>query len=136
MLLKKRVLRKAFTQKQLNPKEKLGIFLPTTCLKALHVLHQYMPQHHALFADFSQLPDSIAGVNSPVVIPTTIVTITITTHHHPLSTIHHHPPSTIHSHHSPSSVPQKYLKSTGVNQEHEKWSCDRLQHLPNSSWSR
>lgn len=42
-------------------------YLPTTALHFFHVLHHFMPNHHLLLCDFSSLPDTISGVNSPIV---------------------------------------------------------------------
>ena len=42
-------------------------FLPTKQLMLLDVLRDKFPAHRVLFSDFSSLPDSIPGKNSPVV---------------------------------------------------------------------
>ena len=43
------------------------VWLPTTALHFFHVLHHFMPHHRLLLADFSSLPDTIAGINAPIV---------------------------------------------------------------------
>ena len=47
--------------------ESLPLFVPSTALHLLHVLHHFMPQHRLLVADFSALPDAITGINAPIV---------------------------------------------------------------------
>ncbi|KAK5673517.1 hypothetical protein QVD99_000957 [Batrachochytrium dendrobatidis] len=42
-------------------------FLPTSTFKLIRLLKQYFPNHRLVVADFDQLPDSIAGVDAPVV---------------------------------------------------------------------
>ena len=43
------------------------VWLPTTALHFFHVLHHFMPRHRLLLADFASLPDTIGGLNSPIV---------------------------------------------------------------------
>ena len=47
--------------------ETLPLFVPTTALHLCHVLCHFMPRHRLLVADFTSLPDAIAGTNAPVV---------------------------------------------------------------------
>lgn len=42
-------------------------YLPTRYLQFLHILKDYFPEHRLLTSDFTHLPDTIAGYNSPVV---------------------------------------------------------------------
>jgi hypothetical protein len=42
-------------------------FIPTRMLSLLQTLRRYFPRHRLLLSDFSSLPDSIPGVNAPVV---------------------------------------------------------------------
>ena len=51
----------------LRRREESVVWLPTTALHFFHVLHHFMPQHRLLLADFSSLPDTIAGMNGPIV---------------------------------------------------------------------
>ena len=44
-----------------------SVYIPTMSLQLLRHLHQYFPSHRLVFSDFSHLPDTIPGVNSPVV---------------------------------------------------------------------
>ena len=43
------------------------VWVATTALLLFHVLHHFMPRHRLLLADFSSLPDTIGGVNGPIV---------------------------------------------------------------------
>jgi hypothetical protein len=42
-------------------------FLPSQCLKFLQVLFKYFPRHKLCLSDFHVLPDTIEGVDAPVV---------------------------------------------------------------------
>jgi hypothetical protein len=42
-------------------------YIPTRLLSLLRTLRNYFPRHRLLLSDFSSLPDSIQGVNAPVV---------------------------------------------------------------------
>lgn len=42
-------------------------YVPTQAFKFLGVLRDYFPHHRLLLSDFSALPDTIAGINAPVV---------------------------------------------------------------------
>ncbi|KAF8967721.1 S-adenosyl-L-methionine-dependent methyltransferase [Flammula alnicola] len=42
-------------------------YVPTRLLSLLRTLRNYFPRHRLLLSDFSSLPDTISGVNSPVV---------------------------------------------------------------------
>ncbi|KAI0079366.1 DUF185-domain-containing protein [Panus rudis PR-1116 ss-1] len=42
-------------------------FIPTRLLDLLRTLRKYFPRHRLLLSDFSSLPDTIPGVNAPVV---------------------------------------------------------------------
>ena len=47
--------------------DSLPLFVPTTALHLLHLLHHFIPRHHLLIADFTSLPDAIIGINAPIV---------------------------------------------------------------------
>jgi hypothetical protein len=42
-------------------------FVPTGCLQLLDVLAAQFPKHHAIISDFDTLPDTLVGLNAPVV---------------------------------------------------------------------
>jgi hypothetical protein len=42
-------------------------YLPTQCYKFLKVLKKYFPRHRLCLSDFYMLPESIEGINAPVV---------------------------------------------------------------------
>ena len=42
-------------------------FLPTQCFQFIRILKKYFPLHRLILSDFDQLPDTIPGVNGPVV---------------------------------------------------------------------
>ena len=42
-------------------------FLPTNAYQLLKILAQYFPRHQMIFSDFHTLPDTIPGIDAPVV---------------------------------------------------------------------
>lgn len=42
-------------------------FIPTRLISLFQILHKYFPRHRLLLSDFSSLPDSVPGINAPVV---------------------------------------------------------------------
>ncbi|KND03976.1 uncharacterized protein SPPG_01425 [Spizellomyces punctatus DAOM BR117] len=42
-------------------------FLPTMCLRLFDQLNEHFPKHRLIISDFDSLPDSVAGLNAPVV---------------------------------------------------------------------
>jgi hypothetical protein len=42
-------------------------FLPSQCVQFFKVLRQYFPRHRLCLSDFSALPESIGGIDAPVV---------------------------------------------------------------------
>ena len=42
-------------------------FIPTHAFELMDVLFKYFPKHHLILSDFSELGDSVEGVNAPVV---------------------------------------------------------------------
>lgn len=68
-----RILRSSFTMRNLYsslpfaPNLSAPEYIPTRLLSLLRTLRQHFPRHRLLLSDFSSLPDTIPGVNSPVV---------------------------------------------------------------------
>ena len=44
-----------------------AMWVPSTALLLFHTLHHFLPRHRVLLADFSSLPDTIGGLNAPIV---------------------------------------------------------------------
>ncbi|KAI8990925.1 S-adenosyl-L-methionine-dependent methyltransferase [Mycotypha africana] len=51
----------------LGPNMTTAEFIPTKLFQLLHVLRTYFPRHRLLLSDFSSLPDSVDGIDAPVV---------------------------------------------------------------------
>ncbi|KAK2463613.1 hypothetical protein APHAL10511_004364 [Amanita phalloides] len=60
-------LRKIFTTLPFAPNLSVEEYIPTRTLSLLRTLREYFPRHRLVLSDFSSLPDTIPGVNSPVV---------------------------------------------------------------------
>jgi len=60
-------LRKMYLSLPFSPNLSREEFIPTRLLSLLRTLRHYFPRHRLLLSDFSSLPDTIAGVNAPVV---------------------------------------------------------------------
>lgn len=60
-------LRKVYAGLPLAPNLSTAEYIPTRLLHLLRKLRNYFPQHQLLLSDFSSLPDTIPGVNAPVV---------------------------------------------------------------------
>lgn len=61
------LLRSIFSAIPFAPNLTAPEFLPTKHLMLLDILRDKFPAHRVLFSDFSSLPDTIPGVNAPVV---------------------------------------------------------------------
>lgn len=42
-------------------------FLPTMCFSMIEILHKRFPKHHLVVSDFHELPDTVEGIDGPVV---------------------------------------------------------------------
>ncbi len=60
-------LRKVFANLPFAPNLSAAEYIPTRMLSLLRTLREYFPRHRLLLSDFSSLPDTIPGVNAPVV---------------------------------------------------------------------
>lgn len=60
-------LRKVFVNLPFAPNLSVEEYIPTRMLSLLRTLREYFPRHRLLLSDFSSLPDTIPGVNAPVV---------------------------------------------------------------------
>ncbi|KAH8075849.1 S-adenosyl-L-methionine-dependent methyltransferase [Cristinia sonorae] len=60
-------LRNIYTSLPFAPNLSPPEFIPTRLLSLLRTLRKYFPRHRLLLSDFSSLPDTIPGVNAPVV---------------------------------------------------------------------
>ncbi|KAF8637594.1 hypothetical protein AX17_002663 [Amanita inopinata Kibby_2008] len=60
-------VRKLFTALPFAPNLSVEEYVPTRLLSLLRTLRDYFPRHRLLLSDFSTLPDTIPGVNAPVV---------------------------------------------------------------------
>lgn len=61
-------LRPSFTEKfPLYPNMTPPHYIPTGCLQFLDVLENFFPRHRLVVSDFHSLPNSLEGVNAPVV---------------------------------------------------------------------
>ncbi|KAG6890018.1 hypothetical protein C0992_003363 [Termitomyces sp. T32_za158] len=61
------VLRKLYLSMPFAPNLSREEYIPTRLLSLLQTLRNYFPRHRLLLSDFSTLPDTINGVNAPVV---------------------------------------------------------------------
>ncbi|KAF9054475.1 S-adenosyl-L-methionine-dependent methyltransferase [Panaeolus papilionaceus] len=83
LLLSSSAARKAFASLPFAPNLSTEEYIPTRLLNLLWSLRNYFPRHRLLLTDFSSLPDTIAGINAPVVqtrfrnitVPCTILTV-------------------------------------------------------------
>ncbi len=66
-LLKSDALRNIYTKMPLAPNLSATEYIPTRLLNLLRTLRNYFPRHRLLLSDFSSLPDTVEGVNAPVV---------------------------------------------------------------------
>jgi hypothetical protein len=60
-------LRDFYTSMPFAPNLSTVEFIPTRLLNLLQTLRKHFPRHRLLLSDFSSLPDTIPGVNAPVV---------------------------------------------------------------------
>ncbi|PPQ91457.1 hypothetical protein CVT25_013714 [Psilocybe cyanescens] len=67
LLLQWDMLRKSYLSLPLVPNLSASEYIPTRMLSLLRTLRNHFPRHRLLLTDFSSLPDSIPGVNAPVV---------------------------------------------------------------------
>ncbi|CAI2169237.1 19488_t:CDS:2 [Funneliformis geosporum] len=65
--LQRRLYRKMRNKLPLAPNLTQPEFIPTKMLLFLDVLKDYFPQHRLVISDFYKLPDSIQGIDAPVV---------------------------------------------------------------------
>lgn len=61
------LLRRTYTALPFAPNLSREEYIPTRLLSLLRTLRDHFPRHRLLLSDFSSLPDTIAGVNAPVV---------------------------------------------------------------------
>jgi hypothetical protein len=67
LLQRSEVLRRYYTSLPFAPNLSVEEYIPTRLLSLLHILRNHFPRHRLLLSDFSSLPDTIPGVNAPVV---------------------------------------------------------------------
>ncbi|KDR80618.1 hypothetical protein GALMADRAFT_91090 [Galerina marginata CBS 339.88] len=67
LLLKSSRLRRLYRSLPLAPNLSAAEYVPTRLLSLLRTLRNHFPRHRLLLSDFSSLPDTIPGVNPPVV---------------------------------------------------------------------
>jgi len=67
VLYDRRWFRKFLEQLPLAPNLTTAEFLPTKALVLLEILRDYFPRHQLVVSDFFKLPDTIDGVDAPVV---------------------------------------------------------------------
>lgn len=67
LLLGSEAARKFYRSLPLAPNLSPEEYIPTRLLNLLRTLRNYFPRHRLLLSDFSSLPDTISGVNAPVV---------------------------------------------------------------------
>ncbi|TFY54744.1 hypothetical protein EVG20_g9584 [Dentipellis fragilis] len=66
-LLRSSTLRSLYTNLPFAPNLSVPEYIPTRLLSLLRTLRTHFPRHRLLLSDFSSLPDTIPGVNAPVV---------------------------------------------------------------------
>ncbi|KAI0056040.1 DUF185-domain-containing protein [Artomyces pyxidatus] len=66
-LLKSSTMRSIYNNLPFAPNLSTPEYIPTRLLSLLRTLRQHFPRHRLLLSDFSSLPDTIPGVNAPVV---------------------------------------------------------------------
>lgn len=67
LLRRSDTLRKIYTSLPFAPNLSIEEYIPTRLLSLLKSLRSHFPRHRLLLSDFSSLPDTIPGVNAPVV---------------------------------------------------------------------
>lgn len=67
LFLGSETLRKFYASMPFAPNLSPTEYVPTRLVNLLQTLRTYFPRHRLLLSDFSSLPDTIPGVNSPVV---------------------------------------------------------------------
>ncbi|TFK74970.1 DUF185-domain-containing protein [Pluteus cervinus] len=67
LLESSQTLRRAYTSLPFAPNLSAEEYIPTRMLSLLRTLRTYFPRHRLVLSDFSSLPDTIPGVNAPVV---------------------------------------------------------------------
>lgn len=82
LLQSSETLRKLYLSLPFAPNLSTEEYIPTRMLSLLRTLRNHFPRHRLLLSDFSSLPDSIPGINAPVV-QTRFRNITV-----PCSTLH------------------------------------------------
>ena len=60
-------LRRIYTNLPFAPNLSAEEYIPTRMVSLLRTLREYFPRHRLLLSDFSSLPDTIPGINAPVV---------------------------------------------------------------------
>jgi len=66
-ILKSRSMRSIYNHLPFAPNLSTPEYIPTRLLSLLRTLRTHFPRHRLLLSDFSSLPDTIPGVNAPVV---------------------------------------------------------------------
>lgn len=66
-LLKSNTMRSIYTNLPFAPNLSMPEYIPTRLLSLLRTLRTHFPHHRLLLSDFNALPDTIPGVNAPVV---------------------------------------------------------------------
>ncbi|KAG6833237.1 hypothetical protein H0H87_009858 [Tephrocybe sp. NHM501043] len=61
------ILRKLYLSMPFAPNLSKEEYIPTRLVSLLRTLRTYFPRHRLLLSDFSSLPESISGINAPVV---------------------------------------------------------------------
>lgn len=67
LLMSSEFIRKTYTSLPFAPNLSAVEYVPTRLLSLLRTLRNHFPRHRLLLSDFSSLPDTIPGVNAPVV---------------------------------------------------------------------
>ncbi|KAJ3516938.1 hypothetical protein NLJ89_g806 [Agrocybe chaxingu] len=67
LLLRSNILRNIYNAMPFAPNLSPAEYIPTRLLSLLQTLRNHFPRHRLLLSDFSSLPDTISGVNAPVV---------------------------------------------------------------------
>ncbi|KAI0308914.1 DUF185-domain-containing protein [Amylostereum chailletii] len=66
-VLKSRTVRSLYSNLPFAPNLSTPEYIPTRLLSLLRTLRKHFPRHRLLLSDFSSLPDTIPGINAPVV---------------------------------------------------------------------
>ncbi|KAG6865137.1 hypothetical protein C0991_004874 [Blastosporella zonata] len=67
LLRSSNILRKLYMSMPFAPNLSKEEYIPTRLLSLLRTLRNYFPRHRLLLSDFSSLPETISGINAPVV---------------------------------------------------------------------